>query len=101
MSILACSLPAILGAVGFSASGPVLGSVAAGWQASIGSVATGSLFAFVQSAGMGGGARGIIVTSGAAAGGIVAVAAAATGWTAVTETVDRWANGVRNFFRKT
>ncbi len=39
--------------------GPVAGSIAAGWQASLGSVASGSLFAFLQSAAMGGVAMGI------------------------------------------
>jgi len=43
----------IPGAVGFSALGPVAGSVAVGWQASIGPV-EGSLFALCQSAAMGG-----------------------------------------------
>ena len=46
----------ILGAIGFSPIGPVAGSIAAGWQASIGSVAAGSFFAFLQSAAMGGAA---------------------------------------------
>jgi hypothetical protein len=46
----------ILGAVGFSALGPVAGSAAAGWQASIGAVEAGSLFAWCQSVTMGGAA---------------------------------------------
>ena len=41
---------------GFSAAGPVAGSAAAAAQASIGNVATGSLFATAQAAGMGGAA---------------------------------------------
>ncbi|KAF9002628.1 hypothetical protein BDZ89DRAFT_1121141 [Hymenopellis radicata] len=41
-----------LALAGFGALGPVVGSLAAAWQASIGSVAAGSLFAFLQSAGM-------------------------------------------------
>lgn len=53
------AVPAILGAIGFSAAGPVLGSVAAGWQASLGSVASGSVFSFFQSAAMGGAAMGV------------------------------------------
>ncbi len=64
---LACGIPAILSAIGFSASGPLLGSVAAGWQASIGSVAAGSLFAFLQSAAMGGTAVGLFNGIGALA----------------------------------
>lgn len=51
---LACATPATLGAIGFSATGPLAKSFAAAWQASIGCVAPGSLFAFLQSATMGG-----------------------------------------------
>lgn len=61
---LSLATPAILGAIGFSAAGPVLGSVAAGWQASMGSVAAGSLFAFLQSAAMGGAAMGLFTGVG-------------------------------------
>ena len=58
----------VLGAVGFSAIGPVAGSVAAGWQASIGAVEAGSLFALCQSAAMGGAvATGLIGTGAGAA----------------------------------
>ena len=46
----------ILPMLGFSAAGPVAGSIAAGWQSSIGIVSAGSLFAFLQSAAMGGAA---------------------------------------------
>lgn len=53
--------------------GPVAGSIAAGWQASIGSVVTGSAFAFLQSAAMGGAAIGLFTGIGAV-GGLVAVA---------------------------
>ncbi|MCJ1309065.1 hypothetical protein MMC25_002720 [Agyrium rufum] len=42
--------------VGFGTAGPVAGSLAASWQSSIGLVQAGSLFAFLQSAVMGGGA---------------------------------------------
>jgi len=63
-----------LGAIGFSALGPVAGSVAAGWQASIGVVEAGSLFAICQSAAMGGvAATGL---AGAGAGGTAAAVAA-------------------------
>ena len=71
---LACATPAILGAVGFSAIGPVAGSAAAAWQASMGSVAAGSLFPFLQSAAMGGAAMGVFTGIGAA-GAAVAIAA--------------------------
>ena len=70
---LACATPTILGAIGFSAVGPVAGSIAAGWQASIGSVVAGSVFAFLQSAAMGGAAVGLFAGFGAV-GGLVAVA---------------------------
>ncbi|MCJ1422216.1 hypothetical protein MMC29_000095 [Sticta canariensis] len=71
-------MPTILGAIGFSASGPVLGSVTAGWQAFIGSVASGSLFSFLQSAAMGGAAMGLFTGIGVlgaviAVGGVLAV----------------------------
>jgi hypothetical protein len=64
----------ILGAVGFSAIGPVAGSAAAGWQAAIGAVEAGSLFAFCQSAAMGGAAAAGL--AGAGAGGAAAAVAA-------------------------
>ena len=48
----------VLGAVGFTAAGPAAGSAAAAWQASIGVVEAGSLFAWCQSAAMGGTAVG-------------------------------------------
>ncbi|KAJ7650968.1 hypothetical protein FB45DRAFT_859608 [Roridomyces roridus] len=41
-----------LAMAGFGAVGPILGSAAAAWQAAIGNVAAGSLFAMLQSAGM-------------------------------------------------
>ncbi|PCH38591.1 hypothetical protein WOLCODRAFT_64885 [Wolfiporia cocos MD-104 SS10] len=46
--------PLALVVVGFSAAGPVAGSIAAGIQACIGNVAAGSLFAVCQSVAMGG-----------------------------------------------
>ncbi|KAA8572340.1 hypothetical protein EYC84_002964 [Monilinia fructicola] len=48
----------ILGAVGFSAAGPLAGSTAAAWQSGIGLVQAGSIFAWCQSAAMGGAAVG-------------------------------------------
>ena len=56
----------ILGAVGFSAIGPVAGSAATAWQASIGAVQGVSLFAWCQSAAMGGAAMGSIQAAGVA-----------------------------------
>ncbi|KAF9785311.1 hypothetical protein BJ322DRAFT_823627 [Thelephora terrestris] len=45
----------VLNVVGFSAAGPVAGSLAAGLQATIGNVAAGSLFATAQATAMGAG----------------------------------------------
>ena len=56
----------ILGAVGFAAAGLVAGSAAAGWQASIRAVQAGGLFAWCQSAAMGGAAVGGIQAAGVA-----------------------------------
>lgn len=53
-----------MGAVGFSAAGPVAGSAAAAWQSSIGAIQAGSLFAWCQSAAMGGSALGWIQAGG-------------------------------------
>jgi len=59
----------VLGAAGFTAAGPAAGSAAAAWQASIGLVEAGSVFAWCQSAAMGGAAlNGIIATGAAGAG---------------------------------
>lgn len=81
---LACASPAILAAMGFSAVGPVAGSLAAGWQAGIGSVAAGSLFAFLQSAAMGGAAIGLFAGIGVV-GPLVAFAGAGARVDAVRE----------------
>ena len=75
---LTCAAPAILGAVGFNAAGPVAGSIAAAWQASMGTVAAGSFFAFLQSAAMGGAAMGMITGVGAVVGGVTIAAGLAT-----------------------
>lgn len=78
LSLTAAAItPAILGAVGFGALGPVAGSAAAGWQASIGIVEAGSLFAWCQSAAMSGAAVNAIVATGAAGGGVAALATGA------------------------
>ncbi|KAG8917675.1 hypothetical protein FRC01_002294 [Tulasnella sp. 417] len=63
-----------LGLLGFSAAGPVAGSVAAGIQATFygGAVGSGSLFALAQSAAMG----GIAVSTTQTVGGVGMLAAA-------------------------
>lgn len=61
----------ILGAVGFGPLGPVAGSIATAWQASMGLVPAESLFAFLQSAAMGGPAMGFFVGIGALGGTLV------------------------------
>ncbi|KAF2862098.1 hypothetical protein K470DRAFT_244239 [Piedraia hortae CBS 480.64] len=53
-AITCFAAPAMLGVVGFGALGPVAGSIAAGWQSSIGAVQAGSFFAACQSLAMGG-----------------------------------------------
>ncbi|KAB8212792.1 hypothetical protein BDV33DRAFT_186137 [Aspergillus novoparasiticus] len=73
--------PAILGAVGFSAAGPVAASFAAAWQASIGAVQAGSLFATLQGAAMGGAAAGTFTTASNIGIGMVGSAAVGTQWT--------------------
>ncbi|PQE33408.1 hypothetical protein CJF32_00011112 [Rutstroemia sp. NJR-2017a WRK4] len=54
----------ILGAVGFSAVGPIAGSIAAAWQSGIGLVKAGSVFAWCQSVAMGGAGSGGIGLGG-------------------------------------
>ena len=51
MGLIVSAVTAVLGAVGFSAAGPVAGSIAAGIQSAVygGAVAKGSLFACAQS----------------------------------------------------
>lgn len=63
----------VLGAVGFGAAGPVAGSAAAAWQGSIGAVKAGSLFAWCQSAAMGGSAVGTLQLAGIAGAAITRV----------------------------
>lgn len=69
--------PLILGVAGFGALGPVAGSVAAGWQSSMGLVQAGSFFAWCQSAAMGGAAASGIVAAGAVGAGVAAGATVA------------------------
>ena len=66
----------ILGAVGFSSIGPVAGSAAAGWQASIGAAEAGSLFTLCQSAAMGGAAATAGLATTGVGGAALALAAA-------------------------
>lgn len=75
MTASLAALP-VLGLAGFAAAGPVPLSAAAAWQSSVGLVQAGSLFAFCQSAAMGGAAVNGIIACGAAGG---SVALAATG----------------------
>lgn len=77
----------IFGAVGFSALGPVAGSSAAAWQASMGAVEAGSLFAWCQSAAMGGAAVNGIIAAGATGAGVASVTAAADVLTNIPESI--------------
>ncbi|KAL9627040.1 MAG: hypothetical protein Q9204_006851 [Flavoplaca sp. TL-2023a] len=74
---LTFAIPAILEIVGFGALGPVAGSIATGWHSSLGLVAAGTPFAFLQSAAMGGAAMGVMTGIGVL-GGAVTIAAALT-----------------------
>ena len=85
--------PAILGAIGFGSLGPVAGSIAAAWQASLGSVAAGSFFAFLQSAGMAGAAVGAITGMGIAGGAIVGIAMLAP----PKSTMGGWVGEIKSF----
>ena len=73
----------VLGAAGFGSLGPVAGSSAAAWQASMGAVEVGSLFAWCQGAAMGGAAVNGIIAAGAAGGGVL------LGSTAIGELMDQ------------
>ena len=72
--VASLAIPA-LGIAGFSALGPTAGSAAAAWHSSVGIVQAGSLFAWCQSAAMGGAAAGTIVAA-QGVGGVVAGSAA-------------------------
>ncbi|KAL8772972.1 MAG: hypothetical protein Q9209_001992 [Squamulea sp. 1 TL-2023] len=74
---LTLAIPVMLEVVGFGALGPVAGSIATGWQSSLGIVAAGTPFAFLQSAAMGGAAMGAMTGIGAL-GGAATIAAALT-----------------------
>lgn len=64
----------VLGLVGFTAVGPAANSAAAAWQASIGAVQANSLFAWCQSAAMGGAALGGVQAAGVAGAALTRVA---------------------------
>jgi len=72
---------------GFGALGPIAGSIAAGWQAAIGNVAAGSLFAFLQSVGMVHFVTIPLVGGAVAGGGAVALALKVTG---ALQPASRW-----------
>ncbi|KAL8704223.1 MAG: hypothetical protein Q9201_002600 [Fulgogasparrea decipioides] len=72
---LTCAIPAILEVVGFGTLGPIAGSIAAGWHSSLGLVAAGTPFAFLQSAAMGGAAMGVMTGIGTLAGAATITAA--------------------------
>ncbi|KAJ6540892.1 hypothetical protein DFH09DRAFT_1368526 [Mycena vulgaris] len=75
-----------LAVIGFGAMGPIAGSIAAGWQAAIGNVAAGSLFAFLQSVGMVHFVTIPLVGVAVAGGGAVALAKV----TGVLQPASRW-----------
>jgi len=67
----AVALPWILGSLGFTQTGVVAGSIAAGIQATMGNIAAGSLFAWCQSAavvGVGGAAAPVALAASGAYG---------------------------------
>ncbi|KAM3065737.1 hypothetical protein ACMFMG_010037 [Clarireedia jacksonii] len=64
----------ILGILGFTVYGPAIGSIAALIQSLIGNVASGSLFAFFQSAAMGGYGAAVLAKLSVIAAGTMAVA---------------------------
>lgn len=57
----------MLGLFGFTATGVAAGSFAAAWQSSVGNVAAGSLFAWMQSTAAVGGAWAVPLAIGATA----------------------------------
>jgi len=73
-----------LGVLGFSVAGPVAGTAAAAWQAGIGNVAAGSLFAGIQSVAVTGALPAAVTFVGAGVGGL---GGAAVGTTTVGASV--------------
>ncbi|KAF8173595.1 hypothetical protein K438DRAFT_2023459 [Mycena galopus ATCC 62051] len=72
--------------IGFGAMGPIAGTIAASWQAAIGNVAAGSLFALLQSVGMAHFVTIPLLGVAAAGGGAVALAKV----TGALQPVSRW-----------
>ena len=85
---------ATLPILGFSSIGPVTGSIAAGWQASMGSVVAGSFFSLLQSAAMGGAAMGVFAGVGALGGAVVVAVGLASSWGRVGGLVKK----IKGFF---
>ena len=75
--------------MGFSAIGPIGGIIAAGWQASLGSVASGSLFSFLQSAAMGRAAAGVITAIRMVGAGVAVAGVLMAGKQKVTGLLER------------
>lgn len=68
--------------------GPAAGSVAAAWQGSMGAVQAGSLFAWCQSAAMGGAAAGSINAVGVAGTAVAGLSKSAKTFTMDTPVAD-------------
>jgi hypothetical protein len=88
MSLASIAAVPVLGVVGFGAAGPIAGSTAAAWQSGIGLVKAGSIYAWCQSAAMGGAAMGHILTTGVAgvSGAVGATVAGALDIIAISES---------------
>ena len=94
-STVAVITPPLLGALGFSVLGPVVGSAVAGLQASLGIVEAGGHFAWCQSAATGGAAVDAVVATGATGGEVAALTTA----TAVEQSETLDINGIMEKFR--
>jgi hypothetical protein len=66
LSVVSLTTGPILAIAGFTSVGPAAGTAAAAWQSSMGIVEAGSLFAWCQSAAMGGAAAQGIAAAGTA-----------------------------------
>jgi hypothetical protein len=72
------AIPALSGAAGFGALGPVVGGLRAAWQANLGLVQVGSIVVWCQSVAMGGASvTGMTTTLARAGGGLAAAVASA------------------------
>jgi hypothetical protein len=74
VSIASLAVIPILSALGFATAGPVVGSIAAKWQSCIGIVGAGSIFAWCQSAAMGGAAVSEVIATGLSGASVAVVA---------------------------